>query len=137
MVLDHSYPQVYPQIDLTDYIILHSRSGVKWRIVETGTFIRGALLMPKPQTSYPNTYTTYPNLCQTLYLICSIADYIPNISVCQLCFVPKPYDKFAKNLEKFVIIVIFFLKRYKKYPKQFRKDCLDNSVCYIGDLGIY
>jgi hypothetical protein len=29
-----SYPQVYPQIDLTDYIFRHSRSGVKWRIVE-------------------------------------------------------------------------------------------------------
>ena len=29
-----SYPQVYPQINLTDYIIRHSRSGALWRIVE-------------------------------------------------------------------------------------------------------
>jgi hypothetical protein len=35
-----SYPQVYPQIDLTDYIFRHSNSGVKWRIVEYRAFIR-------------------------------------------------------------------------------------------------
>jgi hypothetical protein len=29
-----SYPQVYPQIDLTDNIIRCPRSGVMWRIVE-------------------------------------------------------------------------------------------------------
>jgi hypothetical protein len=90
---------------------------VKWRIVENGTFLRRGLVMPKPQTSYPNTYTTYPNLCQTLYPHSPIADYIPNISVCQLYFVPKYYDKIVKNLEKFVIIVIFYLKRYKKISK--------------------
>jgi hypothetical protein len=28
-----SYPHVYPQIDLTDYIIRQGRSGVKWRVV--------------------------------------------------------------------------------------------------------
>jgi hypothetical protein len=34
-----SYPQVYPQIDLTDNIIRHARSGVKWRIVENGALL--------------------------------------------------------------------------------------------------
>jgi len=29
-----TYPQVYPQIDLTDYIIRQSRSGALWRVVE-------------------------------------------------------------------------------------------------------
>ena len=37
-----SYPQLYPQINLTDYIFRHSRSGVKWSIVENRAFIRGA-----------------------------------------------------------------------------------------------
>jgi hypothetical protein len=32
--ISNSYPQVYPQNNLTDYIFRHSRSGVKWRIVE-------------------------------------------------------------------------------------------------------
>ena len=34
-----SYPQVYPQINVTDYIIRQSRSGVKWRIVEYRAFL--------------------------------------------------------------------------------------------------
>ena len=34
--ISKSYPQVYPQINLTDNIFRHSRSGVKWRIVENG-----------------------------------------------------------------------------------------------------
>jgi hypothetical protein len=38
-VVWHSYPQVYPQIDLTDYIIRQGRSGVKWRIVENGALL--------------------------------------------------------------------------------------------------
>lgn len=32
--ISNSYPQVYPQIDLTDYIIRQSRSGALWRVVE-------------------------------------------------------------------------------------------------------
>ena len=35
-----SYPQVYPQIDLTDYIIRQGRSGVMWRIVENGALLK-------------------------------------------------------------------------------------------------
>jgi hypothetical protein len=73
--------------------------------------------MPKPQTSYPNTYTISPNLCQTLYLICQISDYIPKPYVCQVYFVPKSYDKFAQNLEKIGSFVIFYFKRYKKISK--------------------
>jgi hypothetical protein len=38
----NSYPQVYPQKYVTDYIIRQSRSGVKWRIVEKGAFSRRA-----------------------------------------------------------------------------------------------
>jgi hypothetical protein len=34
MLRNISYTQVYPQIDLTDYIIRQSRSGALWRVVE-------------------------------------------------------------------------------------------------------
>jgi len=34
-----SYPQVYPQINLTDNIIRQGRSGAKWRIVEYRAFL--------------------------------------------------------------------------------------------------
>jgi len=32
-------------------------------------------------------------------------DYIPNIVVCQVCFVPKHYDKFPQKTTNFVIKV--------------------------------
>jgi len=38
----YSYPQVYPHIFLTDNIIRHRRSGVKWRIVEYRAFLKRA-----------------------------------------------------------------------------------------------
>jgi hypothetical protein len=41
-VVWYSYPQVYPQKDVTDYIIRQGLSGAKWRIVEYRTFLRGA-----------------------------------------------------------------------------------------------
>ena len=37
--ISNSYPQVYPQINLTDNLIRHPRSGVKWRIVENGALL--------------------------------------------------------------------------------------------------
>ena len=62
----HSYPQVYPQIDLTDYIIRQGRSGVLWRIVEHRAYHRGPrnvkrVFLALSQTSKPvKPQTLYP-----------------------------------------------------------------------------
>ena len=56
MVVWHSYPQVYPQKYVTDYTVRQSRSGVKWRIVEYGAFIRRGVVIPNPKPSYPQTF---------------------------------------------------------------------------------
>jgi len=41
MLRNVTYPQVYPQIDLTDYIIRQSRSGALWRVVEDRAGLKG------------------------------------------------------------------------------------------------
>jgi hypothetical protein len=42
----YSYPQVYPQINVTDNVIRHPNSGVKWRIVVTGALLLKAFVIP-------------------------------------------------------------------------------------------
>jgi len=54
------------------------------------------VVIPTAQTTYPQTFLSLIPHIQTLYLHIPIADYIPNISVCQVCFVPKHYDKFVQ-----------------------------------------
>jgi len=52
------------------------------------------------QTPYPQTFLSLIPHIQTFvkpYIpIAPIADYIPNIGVCQVYFVPKSYDKFVQ-----------------------------------------
>jgi len=64
-----SYPQVYPQIDLTDYIIRQSRSGALWRVVEDRAGLKGRrnllaqnLHIPKPSNLHIIRILAYQTL---------------------------------------------------------------------------
>jgi hypothetical protein len=80
MVLNHSYPQVYPQNNLTDYIIRQSRSGVMWRIVENRALLKAHRNLLKKERSP----ITKPSYCQTFKPCIPEADDITDIMVCQI-----------------------------------------------------
>lgn len=94
--------------------------------------------MPKPLSPYPNISKPHIPLIPHISLFVKhikTMDYIPNISVCQVHFVPKSYDKMSKNLEKIGSFVIFYFKRYKKISKPPQKEFVWIYGVCIGGLG--
>jgi hypothetical protein len=79
----HSYPQVYPQINLTEKNTICpgvEESGEKWVIEHLDRWGRNV------QTSNPPT--TKPSYCQTF--IAEIADYTSQTSICQVPNLKNP-----------------------------------------------
>jgi hypothetical protein len=108
----NSYPQVYPQNNLTDYIIRQSRSGVKWSIVEYGAFIRRGVVIPNPKPSYPaNLHSGI--ISQTFISVkpsCAwFGHCILSCKVCQAHFMQK---KSPIIREKFDHIVMLFKQTF-------------------------
>lgn len=74
MYIFDSYPHVYPQINLTDSISKHSRSGVKWRIVVDSALLKRAFVtafLAKPHIPYicQTPYTMFGDICQTFVIL--------------------------------------------------------------------
>jgi len=107
-----SYPQVYPQKYVTDYIVRQSRSGGLWSIVEYGAFIRRGVVIPNPKPSYPQTFIAQI-ISQTFISVkpsyAWFGHCILSCMVCQAHFMQK---KSPIIREKFETIVIFFKETY-------------------------
>lgn len=102
--------------------------------MEYSASLRRPLRNPIFQTPYPNTYTTYPNICQTFISNIWAMHYIPNISVCQLCFDTKHVTNIEDFLSNFVINLNKLFENKKYQTKCLKTICLIYRCLYYRDL---